>query len=133
MFWAFTGEAQLKQTTSEAQVWTAYFNQTRFTNRFGVWVDLHLRTKQDLVKGLSQSITRAGLTYYISDVVRATAGYAFINAFPAEGHKDISQPEHRPWQQIQWLTKYKKNRTAQTLRLEERFRRKLLNDSTLGV
>ena len=133
IFLSFRGEAQLKQTTSETQLWTAYLNQTRFTNRFGVWVDVHLRTKQDLVKDLSQGIARAGLTYYISDAVRATAGYAFINAFPADGHKHISQPEHRPWQQIQWLTKYKKLRTAQTLRLEERFRRKVLNDSTLGV
>lgn len=125
-------DAQTKQVTTSEQIWTGYFNQSRFSKRWGMWLDLQLRTKDDFVQDLSQGLARAGLTYYISNDVKATAGYAFINHFPADGHKDISQPEHRPWQQIQWHTKYKKTRTMQWIRLEERFRRNILNDSTLG-
>lgn len=124
--------AQAKQTTVAKQVWTGYFNQTRFSNRWGIWTDLQLRTKDDFVNVFSTGIIRVGLTYYVADAVKLTAGYGFINHFPADAHKNISQPEHRPWQQIQWHTKYKKLRTMQYLRLEERFRRKILNDSTLG-
>ena len=49
-----------------------------------------------------------------------------------DGHTKVTQPEHRPWQQIQWHTKYGQNRTMQWFRLEERFRRKIQNDSTLA-
>ncbi len=92
----FYSFAQNKQTTSVQQVWLGYFNQTRFSNKFGAWADLHIRTKEDFFTNFSQGIVRVGLTYYVHDATKITAGYAFVNHFPAEGHKNISQPEHRP-------------------------------------
>lgn len=124
--------SQVKQTTSINQVWTGYFNQTRFNTKWGLWADVHLRTKENLFTDFSQAIGRVGLTYYLTDDVKLTAGYAYINHFPAENHKNISQPEHRPWQQIQWHTRYNKLRLMQWFRLEERFRRKILNDDALA-
>lgn len=35
--------SQAKEFETEEQAWLGYFNQTRFTNKSGVWVDLHLR------------------------------------------------------------------------------------------
>ena len=55
--------AQTKTTTHYNQFWTAYFNQTRFTDKFGIWADFHLRTKDDYVEDLSNTIARLGLTY----------------------------------------------------------------------
>ena len=124
--------AQTKQTASVRQVWLGYFNQTRFSNKWGAWADLHLRTKEDLYTNFSQGIIRVGLTYYLNDATKATAGYAFVNHFPADNHSKTSQPEHRPWQQLQWHSKYGKKRVMQWVRLEERYRRKILNDSTLA-
>lgn len=121
-----------KTVTDVRQVWLAYNNQTRLTDRFGIWVDLHLRTQDDFTNKLSQTITRAGLMYYLNDAAKLTLGYAFVNYFPAEGHTDISQPEHRIWQQLQWHTKYPRTRLMQWLRLEEKWRRKVANDSTLA-
>jgi hypothetical protein len=109
-----------------------YFNQTRFNDRWGMWADLHLRTKDDFVHDLSTGIIRLGLTYYLNDDLKLTAGYAFVNHFPADNHKNISQPEHRLWQQIQWHQKFKRIRTMQWVRLEERFRHKILNDDELA-
>ncbi len=125
-------EAQTKQTEQLQQVWLGYLNQTRLSNQWGIWLDAHLRTKEDFGSGLSQGMFRAGLTYYVSDDLKLTAGYAFVNHFPADNHKNISQPEHRPWQQVQWHTKYPKLRLMQWLRLEERWRRKILNDDALA-
>ena len=71
-------------------------------------------------------------TYYLNDYAKLTAGYAYINHFPAEGHLNVSQPEHRPWQQFQWHTKYPKLRLMQWFRLEERYRRKILNNDELA-
>jgi len=124
--------AQTKQTTSVQQVWLGYFNQTRFTNRVGIWTEVQLRSKEDFFSNVSQGIARFGLTYYVNDVTKFTAGYAYVNHFPADNHKNISQPEHRPWQQLQWHSKYGKKRVMQWVRLEERYRRNILNDSTLA-
>jgi hypothetical protein len=124
--------AQTKTITSQQQVWFGYFNQTRFSNKWGAWLDLHVRTKDDFIDDLSQAIFRGGITYYINDATKLTVGDAYIRHFPADNHKDVTQPEHRPWQQLQWHTRYQRVNTMQWLRLEERFRRKILNDSTLA-
>jgi hypothetical protein len=121
-----------KHTQKIEQAWAAYFNQTRFSNKWGMWLDAQLRTKDDFFNGLSQSLIRPAVTYYVNDNVRLTAGYAHFWFYPADNHNKITQPEHRLWQQVQWFTKYKRNRTIQALRLEERYRRKILNDSTLA-
>jgi hypothetical protein len=121
-----------KQTQHVQQVWGAYFNQTRFSDHWGLWADFHLRTKEDFVEDLSTGIARLGLTWYANDNLRFTAGYGFVNHFPAEGHTDVSQPEHRPWQQVQWTSNTKKSRLTQSLRLEERYRRKIKNNNELG-
>jgi len=120
-----------KSTEHLQQLWFAYFNQTRFNDKWGMWLDLHLRTKEDFVNNLSQSIVRLGVTYYVNDAVKLTVGYAWVNNFPGDNHKKISQTEHRLWQQIQWNTKYGKKRMMQWIRLEEKFKHKILNDSTL--
>lgn len=124
--------AQVKQTETEQQIWVGYFNQTRFSNKWGLWADVHLRTREDFIEKFSQSIGRIGLMYYLDDDVKLTAGYAFINHFPADNHKNISMPEHRPWQQVQWHTRFSKLRLMQWFRLEERYRRKILNDDELA-
>lgn len=127
----FSGFSQ-KQTAHVEQVWLGLFNQTRFSNKWGLWADLHLRTREEFFTNFSQAIGRVGLTYYITDNTKLTAGYAFVNHFPSDNHKNISQPEHRPWQQLQWHTRNPKLRLMQWIRLEERFRRKIKNDDELG-
>ncbi len=124
--------ATAKQTNHVGQLWLGYMNQTRWTNKFGTWTDIHLRTKENVISGLSQAIFRVGGTYYLADNTKFTLGYAFVNHFPAHNHKNISQPEHRLWQQMQWHTRYAKLRTMQWVRLEERFRRKIKNDDELA-
>ena len=121
-----------KKITREQQVWLGYFNQSRFSKKWGLWTDFHLRTKEDFVNQFSQAVVRGGITYYLNDVTKITVGDSYIWHFPADNHKAVTQPEHRPWQQLQWHTTYPRTRTMQWLRLEERFRRNVVNDSTLG-
>ncbi|TDO25807.1 DUF2490 domain-containing protein [Sediminibacterium goheungense] len=124
--------AQPKNTSHASQVWLAYFNQTRLSNKWGLWGDFQLRTREDLVVDLSTGIARVGLTYFVDDNVRLTLGYGFINHYPANDNITISQPEHRPWQQVQWFTKNKRTRLMQYIRLEERYRKRYLNNNTLS-
>ena len=131
-FAAQYGNAQQKIIAEEEQFWTGYFNQTRFNNKWGIWADVHIRTKENFFNNLSQIVVRPGITYYLSNDLKLTAGYAYINHFPADNHKNISQPEHRPWQQLQFHSKYPRIKLMQWVRLEERFRRKILNDDALA-
>lgn len=123
---------QTKQTETINRIWGGYFNQTRFTDKWGIWAEAQLRTKEDFVDNISQSILRVGLTYYLTDAAKFTVGYAYVNDFPGDNHKNISAPEHRPWQQLQWHTKYGKNKMMQWIRLEERYRHKVKNDDELA-
>jgi len=116
--------AQQKNIEYSEQTWIGYFNQTRFTNKSGIWVDLHWRLTDNFINEKALGIVRFGYTYYINDQVRATAGYAFANHFSyRDGVPDY--PEHRPWQQIQWVEKKSWLTLMQWVRLEERFRRKI--------
>lgn len=126
------GAQTQKHTEHLQQIWLGYFSQIRFSDKIGLWTDLNLRTKDDFVNNFSVSIVRIGLTYYVTTDTKLTAGYAWVNFFPGDNHKNISQPEHRPWQQIQWHTKYGKQRMMQWIRLEERYRHKILNNDALA-
>jgi hypothetical protein len=123
---------QTKQIQYSHQVWSGYFNQTRLSKKWGTWTDVHLRTKEDFFTQYSQALVRLGLTYYLNNETKLTAGYAYVHHFPADNHKNIAQPEHRPWQQLQWHTRSQKLRLMQWFRLEERFRRRILNDDQLA-
>lgn len=121
-----------KKTTSVQQTWFSFNNQTRLTEKWGLWADFHLRTRENFFEDLSTGIARVGLMYYLKDNTKLTAGYAYVNHFPADAHPDVSQPEHRPWQQIQWHNRYPRLRMMQWIRLEERFRRKIKDKGELA-
>jgi hypothetical protein len=129
LFFFGAGFAQIpgKIIHEREQLWVGYFNQTRLTNKFGFWVDLHYRQTDNFIERPFQFIFRPAATYFIKDNLRFNAGYAFIQNFPARG-LNTSRPEHRVWQQIWWNQKYSGLSTLQWLRLEERYNRKIAND-----
>ena len=90
------------------------------------------KNKGRFLYSLFSSIRRLGVTYYLNDVTKLTSGYAYVSNYPGDNHENITQPERRAWQQIQWHNKYAKIRTMQWFRLEEKFKRKILNDSELA-
>jgi Protein of unknown function (DUF2490) len=121
-----------KQTIHQNQVWLGYFNQSRFSKHWGSWVDLHLRTKENFFDSLNQTILRFGGTYYLSDNVKFTAGYAYVTNYPQDNHAYVSRQEHRIWQQFQWYSNYPRLRLMQWIRLEERFRQQIKNAHEIG-
>ncbi|GAB3828334.1 DUF2490 domain-containing protein [Hymenobacter jeollabukensis] len=116
-----------KQYVREQQTWLGVFNQTRFSQHWGTWTDLHLRLHDHFVQAKFQTVTRLGLTYYLTDDVRLTGGYAYVHHFP-DGARTIGQAEHRPWQQVQWFSRFPQARLMQWVRLEERFRRHIVGN-----
>ncbi|MFN3851295.1 MAG: DUF2490 domain-containing protein [Spirosomataceae bacterium] len=121
-----------EEVIKEEQLWLGYFNQTRLSDKWGFWFDGHFRTTEHFVKEPSKLLIRPAIMYYINDHLKVSNGYTYVNHYPEIGHENISQPEHRIWQQIQNHTRYTKVRTMQWLRLEERFRHRIKNDNELG-
>jgi hypothetical protein len=127
---AASAQTVSKEVHHREQLWVGYFNQTRLSNRFGLWLDVHYRQTDHFTDRPFQLLFRPAVTYFIKDNLRFNVGYAFVNHFPARG-LDTSRPEHRAWQQIWWNQKYPGLSTLQWLRLEERFNRKIANDELL--
>jgi len=124
----FTSFAQStnKEIETSEQLWLRYNNQTRFNNKFGIFSDINWRTTDHFVNQKYQFITHYGLMYYISENVKFTAGYTYSYLYPDKNLPD--RPEHRPWQQLWWKQNYNWFQTNQSLRFEQRFRRKVKNN-----
>jgi hypothetical protein len=122
-------EAQnTKEITEREQFWLGYFNQMRFSKRWGMWTDLHFRTN-NFMSEVSLLFYRGGLSYYLKDNLRLMAGYSYVHHFPSDG-AGVAYPEHRPWQQIWWNQKYNGYTTLQWLRFEQRYNR-IVNNGEL--
>jgi hypothetical protein len=104
-----------------------YFNQTRLTDKFGFWLDVHYRQTDHFVDRPFQFLFRPAVTYLIKDNLRVNVGYTLAEHFPAQGLK-TTRTEHRAWQQIWWNQKYTGFSTLQWLRLEQRFNQKVVAD-----
>ncbi len=124
--------AQAKQVVQNGQLWPAFFHQGQLSNRWGVQADVQFRTEEALVQGASQFVFRIGAAFFARKGPELSAGYAFFNFFPAAGHSNISRPEHRPWQQLQWQQSFSLLSLQHRIRMEQRFRRHIASDDALA-
>ena len=115
----------VKIVQKQEQAWLGYFNQTRFSTHWGMWADVHLR-RTDFLGRWNQNLVRAGLTYYLTDNVRLTAGYAYAGSYLSPS--GIIRPDHRPWQQVWWSGRTKRLNLVQWIRAEERFNHRVRGD-----
>lgn len=107
------------------QTWLGYFHQSRLNDRSGLWLDVHLRLNDEFIRHTTVTIIRTGYIHYFNDQWRSMAGYAYANRYNQAGVNRI--PEHRFWQQLQWLQRKKGFNLTQALRVEQRFREEVKN------
>ncbi len=122
----------IKSTKKLEQLWFGYYSQFRLNNNWELSTDVQLRTRENFVDQFSQSILRMGISCYLNTFIKLSVGYAYSEAYNSVSGIKFAQTEHRPWQQLQWENIYGKNRLVQRFRLEERFRQKILKDTTGG-
>ena len=129
---SFSGHSQApeKHIYDREQLWLGYFNQTRFSDKWGLWVDVHYRMTNNFAERPFQFLFRPAATYFIRDNLRLNFGYTLITHFPPEG-METTRLEHRAWQQIWWNQKHPGLTTLQWLRLEQRFNEKVVEDEKL--
>jgi hypothetical protein len=123
-------QAPEKHIHSREQLWFGYFNQTRLSNKWGTWLDVHYRMTDNFIDRPFQFLFRPAVTYFFEDNLRLNVGYTLTTHFPAKG-LETTRLEHRAWQQIWWNQKYPGLSTLQWLRLEQRFNEKVVADEKL--
>lgn len=119
-----------KHIHDREQLWLGYFNQSRLSNKWGMWVDVHYRMTDNFIERPFQFLFRPAATYFFKDNLRLNVGYTLAAHFPAKG-LETTRLEHRSWQQIWWNQKYHGLTTLQWLRLEQRFNEKIVSDQKL--
>lgn len=119
-----------KEVHDREQAWIGFFTQVRWTNKVGLWADVHYRRTDRFLDRSFQFMIRSAFTYYLKDHLRLHAGYLYAHHFPTT-YKKTARPEHRPWQQIWWNQKYNGYTTIQYLRFEQRFNQKISADDKL--
>lgn len=124
---ATSGVTAQKRYTYNSQVWTSYFTNLRLSKRWAVNVDGSLRTKNDFVHDLSQSIFRVGGSYLINEELRLTAGYVYSMFYANDNHPLSNRVEHRPYQMVQWIAERGHYRFTQVGRVEQRFRQRIVS------
>ncbi len=76
-----------KHVHSREQLWLGYFNQTRFSNRWGMWVDVHYRQTDNFINRPFQLLVQTGVNLLHQ---RQRAGKRRLCArgtFPGQGNE----------------------------------------------
>lgn len=119
-------------TDHKEQLWFQYFGQFRINEKWGIWLDGGFRTEDHFTRGVSTVLGRTGLMYSLSRTVRLVGGYAYFVQYPAYDVAGIGQPEHRFWQMAQYQKDHGRSQFTHSVRLEQRFRRKLASAEELA-
>jgi len=133
VFFSFSLLAQdVKKVDVASQNWITYSGKYRFSNKLEFITESTLRSIDHSINKVSQSFLLVGVSCSVNDFVKLAVGYQFISIFPTTSKITVTQPEYRPWQQIQFFNNFSSKKITQRIRLDERFRKILLNDSTLA-
>jgi hypothetical protein len=119
-----------KPVQYEQQTWAGYNINYKLHPRWGLWLDGEVHTKDHFFNEYSQMTFRFAGSYYLKNKNRFSAGYGFTDFFPGDNHKQIAIPEHFLWQQFQFFMNTSKHKLMNWVRVEEKWKANVLNDST---
>jgi hypothetical protein len=112
-----------KVINHQAQVWASVNSSFRFSEKWGVAADFHMR-RSNAVTNPGTYLGRVGAMYWINDQTTLMAGYANLRSAQAEGHTTWTN-EHRIYEQFQFATTLGKTVLTQRFRNEQRFKQTL--------
>ena len=117
------------QTQIQNSGWLFLMNSTKFNDKWGMHMDVQLRTNDDW-DGLRNLLIRPGLTYYINENSDVTLGYLYTPTFlHLDGIAKSSITEHRIWQQYIYKHKLAGVNVSHRFRLEQRFVERISGDN----
>ena len=123
---------EVKKVEVTSQYWINYSGKFRISNKLELVAESTLRSMDHSINKLSQKLVSVGLSWDVKDFIKLSTGYEYASILPANSKIKVTQSEYRPWQQVQFANNFSSFKITQRLRLEERFRKVLFNDSTLA-
>lgn len=129
----FLAEAQTKELQHLSQTWIGYNNTTRLSTHWGINAEFQIKTHESFFNNTDLIEKGLGIIYFANDKnnTRISGAFTHIDQYPSDG-KTMIVPEFRPWQMIQWNSLVGKTKWMQWVRLEERFKTKVIDNNTLG-
>jgi hypothetical protein len=106
---------------TDRQLWFSFSHQGRVSKDWGYWFTLQHRTKNNFASNLYVDLTGLGATYFATDNLRVSAGYAFGLLFPSVTNQSFFRDEHRSWQMVSYSYVSHRLRLTQMARSEQRF------------
>lgn len=123
------GLAQEKKISSQTQVWIGFIHSSKINNKWGFTADVHVR-RNNFLSLPSFSVLRGGITYYISEKLTFTNGYAHLWLSPNNTAYHTVVKENRLYQQLQWITNINKVLLTHRIRNEQRWQDRVVNERT---
>lgn len=122
---------QTRQVNQQFQTWTSVNSIMRFSNRWGMMADVHMR-RNNGVADPSFFIVRFGADYWIHDKMIAAAGYGHMWLAPTHQNWTTTVHEHRLHQQIAFSGAYGTTGIVNRLRNEQRWMQQVKEDKRTG-
>ncbi|EJG03194.1 DUF2490 domain-containing protein [Flavobacterium sp. F52] len=110
--------SQERQVIHQNQQWIEYAASLKMNEQYSILVDGGYRWIDNYITGKMYYI-RAGVSYSLSENVSVHAGFAHVGYF--FDNDNLSQIEHRPYQELSIQNKVHKIGIFQRFRVEERF------------
>ena len=122
-----SAQTQAKQVNVQTQSWVSENGTLRFSDKFGMIADLHMR-RNNFFADPSFYFVRTGVDYWITENLTAVLGYGQMWVAPAEPSWHHYAQEHRIYQQLQLISKVGKVTMMNRLRNEQRWQEIIVND-----
>ncbi|MDF2157794.1 DUF2490 domain-containing protein [Algoriphagus sp. CAU 1675] len=115
--------AQEKNVSKDSQQWMQYYHESKLSDSWSFLIDGGFRWK-NAINDPSQYIIRTGAGYYLSPMIRVSAGFAHLGFYSGNKKNKI---EYRPYQEILIKNKWQRLGISQRIRAEERFFKEVLD------
>ncbi len=130
LFFSLPGHTQTtpqKEINQQLQFWTSINTVTRFTERWGMLADFHIR-RNNFIADPSFYFLRGAANYWIQDNMTVSLGYAHMWLAPSRSDWHTFSNEDRVYQQFQVISKIRRSVILQRLRNELRWQQKIIDD-----
>lgn len=124
-------QSQPKEITDQYQTWVSMNTTMRFSKKWGIMSDVHLRTNHSFAS-TSFILARLGGVYWLTYKTTLAAGYTHIWVAPTQAQYHVNSNGNWIYQQIQHASNIGKVGVSVRLRNEQRWQQLVVQDTVKG-
>jgi len=129
---ATAAQASSKTITRNTYSWVSINSNLFVSKKYFIMADVHVR-ENNFFASNSFVFGRLGLGYQINNNLSVAAGYGNLSATPTTAGWTTRADESRLFEQVQVSSVFKKLKTVQKIRAEQRWQQVIVNDAKTGA